>query len=198
MKYAYVRVSTKEQNLSRQLEAVKRYAPDLDDEHIFADKKSGKDLDREEYQRLNGVLRRGDELIIKELDRLGRNKQDIKNELAKMKENGIVVRILDLPTTLIDIDGQEWVRDMVNNIIIEVLAAMAEQERKKIKERQEEGIASMPVVDGRRVSAKTGRPIGRPSKSVCYQRADGESVTEACRRLGVSRSQWYKACKEGV
>ena len=70
MKYAYIRVSTKEQNLARQIDAVLKYAPDLKSENIFSDKQSGKNLDRKEYRRLNSVLRPGDELIIKELDRL--------------------------------------------------------------------------------------------------------------------------------
>lgn len=195
MRYAYLRVSTREQNLARQIEAVKGYAPDLPDENIFSDKKSGKNLEREEYKRLNSILAAGDELIIKELDRLGRNKEDIKNEFSRLAKAGVVVRVLDLPTTLIDFQGQEWVRDMVNNIILEVLATIAEQERKKIHQRQAEGIAAMPIVDGKRVSVKTGRPIGRPQIDIAYDLLAGETVTEACQRMGISRTQWYRQKK---
>ena len=129
MIYAYLRVSAKDQNLDRQIIGVKDYCPDLLDENIFADKKSGKDFNRKEYIRLKSLLRPGDELIIKELDRLGRNKEGIKEELKWFKDNGITVRILNIPTTLIDFQGQEWIRDMINNILVEVLSSIAEEER---------------------------------------------------------------------
>lgn len=195
MKYAYIRVSTKEQNLARQIDAILKYAPDLKTENIFSDKQSGKNLERKEYKRLNSVLLPGDELIIKELDRLGRNKEDIKDEFKRLSSAGVILRVLELPTTLIDFQGQEWVRDMVNNIILEVLATMAEQERRKILDRQREGIAAMPVVDGKKISSKTGRPTGRPPKSVNYVLEDGETIKGACERLGISRTQWYRATK---
>ncbi|MCB6366639.1 recombinase family protein [Intestinibacillus massiliensis] len=195
MIYAYLRVSTKEQNLARQIEAVKAYR-DIPDENIFSDKQSGKNLDRVEYKRLDSLLRHGDELVLKELDRLGRNKQDIKNEFKRLAERGVVVRILELPTTLIDFQGQEWVREMVNNIILEVLATMAEQERNKTLRRQREGLDAMPLKDGKRISTKTGRPIGRPEKNVHYEVLPGETISAACARLGISRTQWYRTMKE--
>lgn len=111
MIYAYLRVSAKDQNLDRQIIGVKDYCPDLLDENIFADKKSGKDFNRKEYIRLKSLLRPGDELIIKELDRLGRNKEEIKAELREFKERKVIVRILNVPTTLIDYQGQEWMVD---------------------------------------------------------------------------------------
>lgn len=89
------------------------------------------------------MLRRGDTLVIKSLDRLSRNRCDIKKELEYFKENGIRIKVLDLPTTLMELpDGQEWVFEMVNNILIEVLGTIAEQERRSIKQRQSEGIAA--------------------------------------------------------
>lgn len=97
----------------------------------------------------------GDEILVEELDRFGRNKAEIKAELEWFKEHGIIVRVFDVPTTLMDFHGQDWIGEMVNNILIEVMGAMAEQERKKIRKRQAEGIAAMPVVGGRKVSAKT-------------------------------------------
>ena len=109
MIYAYIRVSSQDQNLDRQLEAVKAYRPELKGENIFADKQSGKNFEREAYQELKTVLQPGDEIIIKELDRLGRNKEAIKDELKWFKENGITVRILDVPSTLIDFQGQDWI-----------------------------------------------------------------------------------------
>ena len=198
MTYAYIRVSTKEQNLDRQIPAVKKYRPELKDENIFSDKQSGKNFDRKNYLELKSLLQPGDELIIKELDRLGRNKQGIKEELQWFKDHGIIVRILDVPTTLIDFKDQKWVFDMVNNILIEVMASVAEEERLKIRARREEGIAAMPVVNGKKVSKRTGNPMGRKKLSVpnfhayTQQVQEGKlTVTQAVKELGISRRTWY-------
>lgn len=191
-RYFYGRVSTKKQNLARQLEAARKYY-DITDEFIFTDKQSGKNLDREQYLAMKALLEPGDEVVVLALDRLSRNKADMKAELAWYRENGIIVRVLNIPTTLIDFgEGQEWVRDMVNNILIEVMGAIAEQERETILERQAEGIEAMPVVDGKKVSAKTGRGFGRPKADVAPDKLPGETVAQACERLGISRRTWYR------
>jgi DNA invertase Pin-like site-specific DNA recombinase len=202
MLYAYLRVSTQEQNVARQLKALKEYRDELLEENVFVDKQSGKDFERKEYCRLRELLQPGDELIIKELDRLGRNKEEIKRELSWFKEHKVIVRILNVPTTLIDFQGQEWIFDMINNILIEVMGAVAQNEREKILERQKEGISAMPIIDGKRVSTKTGRPMGKPVKEIVglekYKGmvADGVmSVTESCKELNISRTQWYRLCK---
>ena len=134
--FGYARVSTKEQNLDRQYIALAEQG--IEERNIIVDKESGKDLDRKGYQLLkSGLLRRGDTLIIKSLDRLSRNKADIKKELEYFKNEGIRLKVLDLPTTMMDLpEGQEWVFEMVNNILIEVLGTIAEQERASIKQRQ--------------------------------------------------------------
>ena len=203
MIYAYLRVSTTDQNLERQLVAVKEYRPELLDENIYSDKQTGKNFKRDGYEKLKSVLRHGDELIIKELDRLGRNKKLIKKELEWFKGNGIIVRILNLPTTLIDFQGQEWLFDMVNNILIEVMTTIAEEELEKRELRQKEGIAAMPIINGKKTSMKTGRPMGSPGKDIkdfpkyFEKNKKGEiSVSESCRRLGISRTQWYRMCRE--
>lgn len=194
----YGRVSTKEQNLERQLVVARQYK-NIPSENVYCDKQSGKNFDRTEYQKLKDMVKPGDEVIVKELDRLGRNKDEIKAEIAWFKDNGVTLRILDVPTTLIDFQGQDWIRDMVNNILIEVLGAMAEQEREKIIKRQREGIDAMPVVDGKRVSLKTGRTYGRKVTPVIEYEwyaervASGDmTVTDACGALGISRSKWYR------
>ena len=203
MIYFYARVSTKEQNLARQLVSAKCYRENID--RIFCDKVSGKSFARPEYEELKNTVVRGDEVVIKELDRLGRNKALVKEELKWFKEQGVIVRVLDLPTTLMEFPvGQEWVFEMVNNILIEVLASMAEQEKEKINNRIREGIAAMPIVDGKRVSSKTGVPIGRANKvsdtefqKFLEKNKKGEmSVTECCRHMGISRPVWYKLAKE--
>ena len=122
--FYYARVSSREQNLDRQLEAFKKLG--ADEREIISDKESGKDFNRSGYQALkNTMLRSGDTLIVKSLDRLSRNKSDIKNELQFFKDNNIRLKVIDLPTTMMDLPkGQEWVFDMVNNILIEVLGTI--------------------------------------------------------------------------
>ena len=141
MIYGYMRVSTKAQNLNRQEDALLEFGVEKD--NIFADKESGKNFDREKYQEMKSILKRNDVLVIKELDRLGRNKEMIKEELRYFKDNGIRLKILNIPTTLIDFpEGQEWIMDMINNILLEVMSSIDEEERRKIKTRQAEGIAA--------------------------------------------------------
>jgi len=160
----YARVSSKEQTLTRQIEALKNYG--VQEENILTDKASGKDLNRPAYTSLKigfGKLVKGDTLVIKSLDRLSRNKNDIQNELRYFQQVGIRVVVLDLPTTMISIDEKNsWVLDMISNILIEVISSIAEQERMTIRARQAEGIAVMPVKNGKRYSRKTGRYTGRP------------------------------------
>ena len=202
MIYAYLRVSTKEQNLERQLVAVREYRAELLSENIYSDKQSGKNFKRPAYEELKKKLQPGDELIIKELDRLGRNKKMVKDELAWLKEHGVIVRILNLPTTLIDFQGQEWIFDMVNNILIEVMSSLAEEELEKRERRQKEGIAAMPIIDGKRTSMLTGNPMGRPVNDVpdfpkyFEKTKKGEmTVVDCCEMLDISRAKWYRLCK---
>ena len=137
--FGYARVSTKEQNLDRQLLALAEQG--IQERDIIVDKESGKDLDRKGYRLLkDGLLRRGDTLVVTSLDRLSRSKSDIKQELEHFKANGIRLKVLDLPTMMADFpEGQEWVQEMINNILIEVLSTIDEQERLTIRRRQAEG-----------------------------------------------------------
>ena len=189
--YYYARVSSKEQNLDRQIAAFLSLGAEERD--IITDKESGKNLDRAGYQALkNAMLRRGDTLVIKSLDRLSRNKADIKNELQYFKDNGIRLKVIDLPTTMMELpEGQEWVFEMVNNILIEVLGTIAEQERTTIRQRQAEGIAA--------AKAK-GKKLGRPAVAVPENWDDvyaswknGEiTAKEAMKRTGLKRTSFYK------
>lgn len=131
--FGYARVSTKEQNLDRQLLALEKY---VERESILIDKASGKDTNRESYQALKGALgiREGDTLYITSLDRLSRNKQDIRQELEWFREKKVRLKILDLPTSLVEVpEGQEWILEMITNILVEVLSSIAEQERLTIR-----------------------------------------------------------------
>ena len=189
--FAYARVSSREQNLDRQIMELEKY---VEPENILVDKASGENLDRACYQALKGALglREGDTLYITSLDRLSRNKQDIKNELEWFKEKKICLRILDLPTSLIEVPkGQEWIQDMITNILVEVLASIAEQERMTIRKRQREGIEAAKA---------RGKHLGRP-KVKCpaefpevYQKWKNGDITAkvAMRQLGLSSSTFYR------
>ena len=189
--FYYARVSTCEQNLDRQLEAFKNLG--ATEREIICDKESGKNLDRSGYQALKTtMLRSGDTLVIKSLDRLSRNKSDIKNELQHFKDNNIRLKVIDLPTTMMNLpQGQEWVFDMVNNILIEVLGTIAEQERLTIRTRQREGIDA---------ARKNGKHLGRPKAvkpdnwNEVYSDWKEKKITarQAMKLLGVSKSLFYR------
>lgn len=189
--YYYARVSSREQNLDRQIAVFK--ALGAADREIITDKEIGKNLERAGYQALkNAMLRQGDTLVIKSLDRLSRNKCDIKNELQFFKDNGIRLKVIDLPTTMTELPaGQEWVFEMVNNILIEVLGTMAEQERESIRRRQTEGIET--------AKAK-GKKLGRPAltfppnwNEVYSSWKAGEITAKvAMERTGTKRTSFYK------
>ena len=189
--YYYARVSSKEQNLDRQIAAFK--ALGASDRDIITDKESGKDFNRAGYTALkNTMLRRGDTLVVKSLDRLSRSKNDIKNELQFFKDNGIRLKVIDLPTTMMDLPKeQDWVFEMVNNILIEVLGTIAEQERATIRKRQAEGIAA---------ARQNGKKLGRPAlefppnwNEVYSSWKNGEITAKtAMERTNTKRTSFYK------
>lgn len=208
MLFGYARVSSKDQNEGRQVTAIKEHCKskgqDIEDRNIITDKESGKDFNREGYKTLTRqLLRAGDTLIIKELDRLGRNKTEIKKELEYLKDKGVTVRILNIPTTLIELpEGQDWVMDMVNNILIEVMGAVAEEERIKIGQRQREGIEQ---------ARAEGKHLGRPRididtisksqketiKELYPNWKDGEiTATDFMERIDLKRNTFYKIIKQ--
>lgn len=189
--YGYARVSSKEQNLGRQLIALIEQG--IDERDIIVDKESGKDLERYGYQSLKStMLKPGDTLVVKSLDRLSRNKRNIKNELEYFRERHVRLKVLDLPTTMIELpEDQAWVFDMVNNILIEVLGTIAEQERITIRQRQSEGIAA-----ARLRGVSFGRPrIQKPSNWVSViadMRAGKTTATKAMELTDMKRTSFYK------
>lgn len=194
-KFGYARVSSNGQNLDRQIFELKKYVPG---DFIVTDKARGKDLNRPGYQSLKGALglRYGDILYVKSLDRLSRNKKQINEELRWFKENGIRLIVLDLPTTMIEVpEGQDWIIDMVNNILIEVLSSIAEEERRTIKRRQREGIEAAKL---------KGKHLGRPAVKYpdqwqsCYMKWKQGEITakEAMTQMQLKRTSFYKLVKE--
>lgn len=193
--FGYARVSSREQNLDRQTERLRQY---VSPENILTDKASGKDLERPAYQALKGTLglRAGDTLFITSLDRLSRSKADIHTELKWFQEHQIRLKVLDLPTSMVEVPkGQEWILEMINNILIEVLASMAEQERVLIRKRQREGIEA---------AKRKGKHLGRPKLEILqgfpdtYTRWKAGEITarKAVQELGISSSSFYRMVKQ--
>ena len=197
MKLGYIRVSTKEQNISRQKNELLNHG--VEERFLFIDKSSGKSFERNQYQVLKLALRPGDELYIHELDRLGRNKKAISDELRYFKDNNIIIRILDVPTTMIDYstfnDGiAKSMLEMINNLLIEVLSTLAEQELNKIHKRQIEGI-----IAAKSKGIKFGRPITPFPDSFIpiYKMWKNKECSglEAKKKLGVTHSTFYRMVK---
>lgn len=138
MTYGYIRVSTKEQNEDRQRIALAEAGVDV----VFMDKLSGKDFNRPEWKRLMRKLREGDLLVVKSIDRMGRNYEDIQNQWRHItKEKGADVCVLDMP--LLDTrQGRDLTGRLIADIVLQVLSYVAQTERENIKQRQAEGIAA--------------------------------------------------------
>ncbi|WP_321835230.1 recombinase family protein [Clostridium butyricum] len=193
--YGYARVSSKEQNLDRQIIALKEYG--VEEKNIKYDKQSGKDFNRESYQLLkNELLRENDTLVIKELDRLGRNKDMIKEEWNELINRGINIEVIDMP--VINTSGKsDLEKSLIVNIVFELLTYMAEKERLKIRKRQREGIDALKERNG-------GKGIGRPAieypsnwKEVYDKLKEKEiNVKEAMGLLNMKRTSFYKLMKK--
>lgn len=201
-KYAYWRVSSTEQNEARQLAAFRACLEEIDE--IFGDKMSGKDMNRDGYMKMLDRLEPGDLVIIKSLDRLSRKYDDIADQWRIItKDKGADILVLDMADLLDTRKGKDLVGTLISDIVVKLLSYVAEQERENIKARQAEGIAAMPVVNGKKVSKKTGRGFGRTEKrpenfaEVYTRQQRGElSLKEAMELVGVGRTRWYELTKE--
>ena len=192
--WGYARISSMTQHEDRQIKKLKEFG--VEERNIIVDKESGKNLERDGYQLLKTkLLRAGDTLVIKELDRLGRKKSDIKRELEEFKAMNIRVKILDIPTTLVDFKEEtQWIQEMITNILIEVLGGFAEEERKKILKRQREGID---------VALEKGVKFGRPQVQVPEEwerviaMVENKEITsvEAMSLLNLKKTTYYKLRK---
>jgi DNA invertase Pin-like site-specific DNA recombinase len=188
MKLGYIRVSSKDQNEARQVEAL--ISAGVDPSRLYVDKASGKDFNREQYKSLLRALRTGDVLVIKSLDRLGRNYEEIRKQFKLITEMGVAIHVLDTPMLNTDqvITGDLTMK-FISDIILAVLGYVAEQERHNIKQRQAEGI---------RVAQSKGKRFGRPSTmpsnylAVRQSVLDGNlTVIEACKVMNISRKTYY-------
>ena len=188
MVYGYARVSTKEQNTARQLEAFRAERVDK----VIEEHGSGKDFEnRHEYQKLRRMLKSGDTLVVMSLDRFGRNYVEIIDEWRYLtKKKGVLIRVLDMPIlsqTVPGLTGQ-----FIADIVLQLLSYVAQSERERIHERQMQGIA---VAKARGV--RFGRPITTAFPDNFADVAELEirgklSVREASRQLGMNRSTYHR------
>ena len=163
MKYGYLRVSTNTQDETRQREALKKYG--VLEENIYLDKASGKNfIDRTEWQKLLVKVIIGDIIVIKELDRLGRNNAEIKETFILLKNKGVYLEFLDQP--LLNTTNKSQIEiELVQPIILHLLGYFAEKEREKIRIRQKEAYDSLEKDSkGRKISRKKNKVVGRPNK----------------------------------
>lgn len=191
---AYIRVSTKDQNLDRQLEELKKLG--IEEKYIYQDKQSGKDFDRIGYQYMKKSLEKGDTLVIKELDRIGRNQEELKKEWQYFKDNEINVRVLDLPALNINYDDENIkpLAKMISNIIFEIMSWKAQNERETIRKRQAEGIK---IAKAKKI--KFGRPcVKMPDnfKEIYTMWKNGEiTATKGMELSGLKKNKFYDFIK---
>ncbi|MBS4761542.1 recombinase family protein [Carnobacteriaceae bacterium zg-ZUI252] len=190
MKYGYIRVSTKEQNVERQLTAM--YQEGIADKQLYIDKMSGKDFNRIAYKRMIKRLKKGDEVVIKSIDRLGRNYDEILEQwryLVREQEVDIKVLDLDLLNTKSSFDNNITGR-FISDLVLQVLSYVAQVERENMLQRQREGI---------REAKKKGVRFGRPKKEIppnfeeVYQQWELQqlNIQEAADVLDVAKTTCY-------
>lgn len=196
MKYGYIRVSTKEQNIDRQLNCM--YAQGLDNKNVFIDKQSGKDFDRNEYQKLKNMLKSGDLLIIKSIDRLGRNYDMIIDEWRTLVNIlNVDIQVLDMPLLDTRAEGRNLIGKFISDIVLQILSFVAENERNNIKLRQAEGI---------KIAKEKGKHLGRPRiilpnnfQEIANKYKKKEiTLSEALLSLNMNRSSFYKNLKSFI
>lgn len=194
MIYAYIRVSTKQQKIDRQYQEIKEF--NIEDKKIYIDKESGKDFDRTNYQKLIKKLKKDDLLIIKSIDRLGRNYQMILEEWARItKTIGADIKVIDMPLLDTRIEGKNLVGKFISDIVLQVLSFVAENERNNIKQRQAEGIRI-----AKEKGVKFGRPkvVLPPNTNEIIKKYINKEITnvEAAKIIGVSRGTFFRVVRD--
>ena len=192
--WGYIRVSAKDQHEDRQVAELLPLVSSKS--HLIIEKQSGKNFERPKYQWLKDIMDKGDTLVIKSLDRLGRNYAQIKEEWHELVKQGIYIKVLDSPI----LDTSEYkdndlMAQFISNVVLEVLSFVSENERKNIKSRQAEGIA---------IAKASGKHLGRPKAqypsnwSTVYSQWKQSSITavQAMRECGLTKTTFYKLVKQ--
>ena len=187
--YGYVRVSTKDQNEARQMIAMQEFG--IDEKHIFLDKQSGKDFNRPKYQKLIRKLKKGDTLVIKSIDRLGRNYEEILEQWRILtKEKHVNIVVLDMP--LLDTrPTRDLTGTLISDIVLQLLSYVAQTERELIKQRTREGIEAAQARGVHCGRKKLERPAEYDAVLREWQE-EKLSAREAGLRLGVSHMTFLR------
>lgn len=193
-KIAYCRVSTKEQNLDRQVEVMKQEG--VQEKNIYKEKMSGKNFGRPQYNKMLRKMKEDDLLVIKSIDRLGRNYSEILEEWRKItKVKKANIQVLDMPLLNTDTGDGDLTGVLISDLVLQILAYVAEKERELIRQRQAEGIA---------IAMKKGTKFGRPRKEVPKDfenivelvKERKMKVSEALRICEISESTFYRRMRE--
>ena len=193
MKYGYVRVSSTTQNIARQVEEMKKFG--LTSEVIYVDKQSGKDFERTNYQKLKAKLKKDDLLIIKSIDRLGRNYDMILHEWSELtKTLEVDIFVIDFPLLNTRVEGKNLLGKFIADIVLQVLSFVAQNERENIRQRQAEGI---------KIAKQNGVHLGRPKYKLpnnfedVVKKYHNKEITnvEAAKKLKMSRGTFLKYAK---
>lgn len=191
--YAYIRVSSQEQNEDRQVIAMRRR--NIPESHIYMDKMSGKDFNRPQYQRLISVMSEGDILYIQSIDRLGRSYEEIQNQWRILtKEKRIDICVIDMP--LLDTrNGRDLMGTFIADLVLQILSFVAQNERENIKERQAQGIEAAKMR-----GVKFGRPeVPLPidfQLIVADWKRGKITVKDAIEKSGMSESTFYRRVRK--
>ena len=203
--FGYARVSTAEQNLERQLKQLRELVSD--DRYIITDMASGKDFNRKGFNSLIGtedtapLLHKDDLLIICSLDRLGRNYTEIYEVWRYINCTlGANIRVLDVPLLDTSTDSESLDKRFIADLVLQILSYTAQKERENTRIRQMQGVEAMPVVNGKRVSSRTGNPTGRPMIEYPEKwvqiygdwKAGTITAVNAMSLLGLKRCSFYK------
>ena len=192
MKYGYARVSTKDQNLDRQLMEMDKYG--VQKKNIYLEKQSGKDFDRPVFQRMARKLKGGDVLYVSSLDRLGRNYTGIIREWQKLREKQVDIVVLDMPL-LNTTEYGGLLGELISNIVLQLLAYVAQHNREEILERQAQGIAAAKIR-----GVQFGRPRSMPNEhfdEAVFLWERGEiSSREAAERCGLGYQTFLTRMRE--
>jgi DNA invertase Pin-like site-specific DNA recombinase len=190
--FGYIRVSSTDQNIDRQLKEMQDLG--IGERDIYIDRQSGKDFDRPQYKALKTILRQGDIIYIKSIDRFGRNSREIKKEWEDITQNiGADIKVIDMPI-LDTTQYKDLIGNFVSNLVLEVLSFVAEQERDSIRQRQREGII---------IAKANGKHLGRPKAAYpgnwesVYNQWVNKKITavKAMEMLNLKKSTFYKLVK---
>lgn len=193
-RYGYVRVSTKDQNPERQITAMLENG--VFKKNIYIDKISGKDFDRTEYRKMIRKLKSGDLVVIKSIDRLGRNYTEILEEWRKLtKVMEVNIQVLDMPLLNTNVQHDNLTGVFVADLVLQILAYVAETERSFIKQRQAEGIA-IAKENGVHFGAERLEDPEDLNKYYEMWKTGEISIRSGASALGISKSTFFRRCKE--